>query len=180
MGQQPTHHKEQLICATGLINIETCYVNHIHGAFGVSLSVHRSLDDSAFKLTYSGDTTPCDSLIKIGNDSTVLIHEATLADDRSERALLTKHSTVSQAVAQGSGMNAKHTILTHLSQNSRFPLLNQPLPRNVTIAIDFMELVESDMTLSPHLYEVLYKKFQKKWCKEIMAREAYVRRAKSQ
>lgn len=155
MGQQRTHHEDQLICDTGLIDIETCYVDHISDAFGVSLSMQRSLDDSTFKLTYSGDTTPCHSLIEIGMDSAVLIHEATFEDNLSETALLKKHSTVSQAVAQGARMNAKNTILTHFSQRSILPRLNPPLPRNVTIAMDYMELVETDLTLAPHLYEVL-------------------------
>lgn len=155
MGQQRTQHEDQLICATGLIDIETCYVNHIRDAFGVSLSTQRSLDDSSFKLTYSGDTAPCDSLIEIGMDSAVLIHEATFDDHLTESALLKKHSTVSQAMTQGARMNAKNTILTHFSRRSLLPRLIQPLPRNVTIAMDYMELVESDLTLAPHLYEVL-------------------------
>lgn len=154
MGQQRTCHKDQLICATGLIDIETCYVDHIPDSFGVSLSVRRSVDDSAFKLTYSGDTVPCQALIEIGKDSTVLIHEATIEDDLAECAM-TKHSTLSQAVSQGATMNAKHTILTHISKSSRFVPLNRPLPHNVMIAIDNMELVESDMILAPHLHEVL-------------------------
>lgn len=156
MGQKRAQYKDQLcIPAVGLIDIETCFVPHIQDSFGVSLSVRRSHDDSAFKLTYSGDTEPCRSLIEIGMDSTVLIHEATFEDDLAAMAHHKQHSTISQAVSQGVDMNAKHTILTHFSQRSRWPRVNQPLPHNVTIAIDYMELVESDLTLAPHLYEVL-------------------------
>lgn len=111
--------------------------------------------ESVFKLTYSGDTTPCSGLVAIGKNSTVLIHEATLEDDLALSADHKKHSTVSQAIGQGNKMNAKHIILTHFSQRYRLPRLTRPLPNNVTIAFDNMELVESDLSLSHHLYEVL-------------------------
>ncbi len=51
--------------------------------------------------SYSGDTTPCDALIQAGRDATLLIHEATLEDDKPEMALAKGHSTFSQAIEVG-------------------------------------------------------------------------------
>lgn len=144
----------------GLSNIETCAVQHTEKSFGISMSVHRPHENSTFKLTYSGDTRPCKDLVALGKDSTVLIHEATLDDDLADMADLKMHSTVSQAVTQGIRMNAKYTILTHFSHRSRIPRLIRTLPHNVTCAIDNMELVESDLTLSHHLYNVLRSVYQ--------------------
>lgn len=44
---------------------------------------------------------PCDSLIEAGKDATLLIHEATLEDDKPEMALAKGHSTFSQAIDVG-------------------------------------------------------------------------------
>lgn len=160
LGKERTEHRDELMSDIGLVNIETCYVKHIPDSFGVSLSVRQPQTDSVFKLTYSGDTTPCNDLVSIGKNSTVLIHEATLEDDLAFTADHKKHSTVSQAVSQGAKMNAKYTILTHFSQRYRLPRLNRPLPHNVTVAMDNMELVESDLPLSHHLYNVLRSIYQ--------------------
>lgn len=47
---------------------------------------------------YSGDTKPCQNLVDAGQDSTVLIHEATMADDQIGMAEEKAHSTIGQAV----------------------------------------------------------------------------------
>jgi len=50
---------------------------------------------------FSGDTMPTDNLVRIGMNSTVLIHEASMGDDEVEIARRKAHSTVSQAIAIG-------------------------------------------------------------------------------
>lgn len=145
----------------GLTGLETCFVEHIANSFGISFSVRQPHDGSVFKLTYSGDTMPCDHLIAIGTNSTVLIHEASMEDDLALDAARKRHSTVSQAVDQGIKMNAKYTVLTHFSQRYRLLRLHRPLPPNVMIACDNMELVESDLPLSRHLYDVMRSVYQK-------------------
>jgi ribonuclease Z len=50
---------------------------------------------------YSGDTKPCQALIAAGKDATLLIHEATLEDDKPEVAAHKGHSTFSQAIDIG-------------------------------------------------------------------------------
>jgi len=44
---------------------------------------------------------PTDSLVRIGKNSTVCIHEATMADDEAEMAQRKGHSTIGQAIAIG-------------------------------------------------------------------------------
>ncbi|MFX0019840.1 MAG: ribonuclease Z [Promethearchaeota archaeon] len=67
------------------------------------------------KVTYSGDTVPCDSLIDIGKDSDILIHEATFSKELDHVAKEKKHSTSVDAANMALRMNAKQLILTHIS-----------------------------------------------------------------
>ncbi|MFO7795289.1 MAG: ribonuclease Z [Promethearchaeati archaeon] len=67
------------------------------------------------KITYSADTLPCESLIELGKDSNVLIHEATYAKELADIAHEKKHSTSVDAARDAKEMNAKQLILTHIS-----------------------------------------------------------------
>jgi ribonuclease Z len=67
------------------------------------------------KITYSGDLAPCDSLIELGKDSDVLIHEATYSKILAETAKEKKHSTSVDAALDAIKMNVKQLILTHIS-----------------------------------------------------------------
>jgi ribonuclease Z len=67
------------------------------------------------KITYSGDTAPTESLIKLGMNSDILIHEATFSKRLAEIAIEKKHSTSVDAAIDAKKMNAKQLILTHIS-----------------------------------------------------------------
>jgi ribonuclease Z len=67
------------------------------------------------KITYSGDLKPSDSLINLGRDSDIVIHEATFAKALAEIAEEKKHSTSVDAAIDAKKMNAKQLILTHIS-----------------------------------------------------------------
>jgi len=67
------------------------------------------------KVTYSGDMKPCDSLIELGMNSDVLIHEATFAKDLADVADEKKHSTSIDAANDAIKMQVKQLILTHIS-----------------------------------------------------------------
>jgi len=71
------------------------------------------------KVTYSGDTAPCENLIKLGKDSDVLIHEATFSKELSDMAIEKKHSTATDAATDAKKMGAKQLILTHISSRYR-------------------------------------------------------------
>ena len=67
------------------------------------------------KITYSGDTGPCETLIELGYNSDVLIHEATYMQELEDVAREKKHSTSLDAAKAALKMNAKQLILTHIS-----------------------------------------------------------------
>ena len=80
------------------------------------------------KVTYSGDTMPCESLIELGLDSDLLIHEATYSDILSSTAKEKKHSTSVDAAKDAVKMRAKQLILTHISSRYQYDaseLLNE-------------------------------------------------------
>lgn len=146
----------------GLSTLRTCGVIHCPSAFGVTMTIVQS--NQPFKLTYSGDTKPCDELVKLGLNSTLLIHEATMEDELIEDALLKMHSTVSQAIEQSKKMNAKYTILTHFSQRyAKIPRIEQHLVDNIGIAFDNMEVILSDLSYLNILYPAMKKMFPDHW-----------------
>lgn len=107
-----------------------------------------------FKLTFSGDTTVSDDLVRLGSDSNLLIHEATFTDRQSHLADASRHSTVSQAIEQGRNMNAAYTILTHFHPKfNSFPVFDTKRYQNIGIAYDNMEIVEADLPQLSTMYE---------------------------
>lgn len=146
----------------GICSLRTCGVVHCPNAFGVTMTIVQS--SQRFKLTYSGDSKPCDELVELGLNSTLLIHEATMEDELIDDALLKMHSTTSQAIEQGQKMNAKYTILTHFSQRyAKIPRIEQNLVENVGIAFDNMEVVLSDLDYLNILYPAMKKMFPDHW-----------------
>jgi ribonuclease Z len=67
------------------------------------------------KLVYTGDTLPADSVVEAADDADLLVHDATFASDRAERAAKTAHSTAAQAAEIASRANARRLALTHVS-----------------------------------------------------------------
>ena len=51
--------------------------------------------------SYSADTVPCDNLVLAGQNASLLIHEASMADDQEALAAVKQHSTFSQALDVG-------------------------------------------------------------------------------
>lgn len=150
-----------------MASIQTCFVNHVRNSFGVSITLpftnHNECQDQ-FKLTYSGDTGPCEQLVRLGKSSDLLIHEATFGDDLVWNAEKTGHSTVSQAIEQSQKMNAKYTILTHFSSRYEFPPIDfNKLSRNVSVACDNMVVTASSLDKLHEISrktEIIFKEFQ--------------------
>lgn len=97
------------------------------------------------KITYSGDSQPCDSLIELGKDSDILIHEATFAKALADTAKDKKHSTSVDAAIDAKKMNAKQLILTHISsryQEDALKLLEEAkeIFPNTLLANDLLKL----------------------------------------
>uniref|UniRef100_A0AC11DBK1 ElaC ribonuclease Z 2 n=1 Tax=Ovis aries TaxID=9940 RepID=A0AC11DBK1_SHEEP len=125
-----------LLETCGLEEFQTCLVRHCKHAFGCAL-VHMS----GWKVVYSGDTMPCEALVQMGKDATLLIHEATLEDGLEEEAVEKTHSTTSQAIGVGMRMSAAFIMLTHFSQRyAKIPLFSPDFNEKVGIAFDHMKV----------------------------------------
>ena len=66
-------------------------------------------------VVYSGDTRPTEAVVAASEDADLLIHDATFADDRAERAAATGHSTAREAATVAREAGAKRLALTHIS-----------------------------------------------------------------
>lgn len=107
------------------------------------------------KISYSGDTMPCEELVNIGMNSDVLIHESTMEDELEDEAKVKMHSTTSQAIDIGKQMKAKFVILTHFSQRyAKIPLMSK-VETNVAIGFDNMEVTLNDLPTMHLMYEPL-------------------------
>ncbi|MBS7248769.1 MAG: ribonuclease Z [Candidatus Jordarchaeales archaeon] len=97
------------------------------------------------KIVYSGDTAPCQSLLRMSSFADVLIHESTFDQSLEGKAIETKHSTSTQAALVAREANVKLLVLTHISSRYTDPnvLLQQAkeIFANTIIAQDFTEVL---------------------------------------
>ncbi|XP_054564963.1 zinc phosphodiesterase ELAC protein 2 isoform X2 [Eptesicus fuscus] len=136
-----------LLRACDLEEFQTCQVRHCKHAYGCAL-VHTS----GWKLVFSGDTMPCEALVQMGKDATLLIHEATLEDGLEVEAVEKTHSTTSQAIGVGMRMNAGFIMLNHFSQRyAKIPLFSPDFNEKVGIAFDHMKVRFGDLSTVPRL-----------------------------
>uniref|UniRef100_A0A8C3T6T4 Zinc phosphodiesterase ELAC protein 2 n=1 Tax=Chelydra serpentina TaxID=8475 RepID=A0A8C3T6T4_CHESE len=130
---------------------QTCEVRHCKNAFACSMK-----HTSGWKIVYSGDTMPCEALVRMGKDATLLIHEATLEDGLEEEAVEKTHSTTSQAIGVGMKMNAEFIMLNHFSQRyAKIPLFSADFSDKVGIAFDHMRVCFGDFVTIPKLIQPL-------------------------
>ncbi|XP_066248505.1 ribonuclease Z, mitochondrial [Euwallacea similis] len=170
----PEDKLRKLLSDLQFSDINTCFVRHCPNAFGVSI-----LHKSGYKLTYSGDTMPSENLVHLGQNSDVLIHEATMEDDLSNEAVVKMHSTTSQAIEIGRNMNAKHIVLTHFSQRyAKLPRFNENFGDNVSIAFDNMQVKLDELPLVPLFYPALKMMFAEHY--EEMETKAIKRQLKNE
>ncbi|AFZ81486.1 hypothetical protein BEWA_008980 [Theileria equi strain WA] len=86
-------------------------VIHIEDSFGVKVS-HPEIG----KVVYSGDTRPCENLIRYAQGVDFLIHEATFTECDFDNAVKSNHSTFLEALEIAKKCSVKTLILTHFSQ----------------------------------------------------------------
>ncbi|ORY13424.1 hypothetical protein BCR34DRAFT_586568 [Clohesyomyces aquaticus] len=117
--------QEDYATVLGLTDIQACLVSHCRGAMAVSMTFPRlPSEPGPLKVSYSGDCRPSLKFVDIGQNTSVLIHEATFDDELIGDARAKKHSTTSEALGIGAKMGAKAVVLTHFSQRyQKIPVL---------------------------------------------------------
>ncbi|XP_061702705.1 zinc phosphodiesterase ELAC protein 2 isoform X2 [Syngnathoides biaculeatus] len=140
-----------LLKNNGLEKFQTCTVRHCKNAFACSLT-----HTLGWKVVFSGDTMPCDALVHMGKEATLLIHEATLEDGLEEEAMDKRHSTTSQAIDIGMRMQAEFIMLNHFSQRyAKIPLFSEDFTERVGISFDHMRVCLRDLKILPGLIPAL-------------------------
>ncbi len=162
----------QMLESIGISDLVNVQVQHCSQAYGVAITLKPLSDDmELIKIVYSGDTRPCDALISIGMNATILIHEATFEDKKIDDAIKKNHSTMAEAVNVGKQMNAFRVILTHFSQRYQKvpPIISHDIfganndnnsaidtnSCNVILAFDFMHMTFLDILWLPSLSHIL-------------------------
>lgn len=155
--------KEKLHAA-GLESLYSVHVEHsINDAFGVVIKAAERFNSAGktipgWKLVYSGDTKPCDSLKEAAFGATLLIHEATFEDMMEKDAKHKGHSTTTQAIETGAG--AYRIILTHFSQRyPKVPVINDCYMDKTCIAFDMMTINAADLPAMPKVLPYIQNLF---------------------
>jgi len=90
-------------------------VEFIETPIGVIPSYKLLEKKKEFKAVYSGDTRPCDNLLKLAYGADVLIHDATFSNELKDKAFATGHSTAADAALIAKKARVKKLILFHIS-----------------------------------------------------------------
>jgi ribonuclease Z len=77
------------------------------------------------KLVFTGDTEPCDSTVAIAHGGELLVHDGTFAEEETERARQTGHSTARQAAEVAREAEVSLLALTHLSSRYFAPVIEK-------------------------------------------------------
>jgi ribonuclease Z len=92
------------------------------------------------KVVYSGDTKPCENIVKISKGADLLIHDGTFLEEEEGRA----HADVKQAAKVAEKAKVKQLILTHISRRYTDPKEIETEARknfkNTKIAFDGMKI----------------------------------------
>jgi ribonuclease Z len=92
------------------------------------------------KVVYSGDTKPCDNLVKISKDADLLIHDGTFLEEEEGKA----HADVKQAANVAKKADVKQLVLTHISRRYTDPKELEEEAKKVfsstKVAYDFMKV----------------------------------------
>jgi ribonuclease Z len=92
------------------------------------------------KLVFTGDTEPCASTVAIAHRAELLVHEATFAEEESDRARQTGHSTARQAAEIAREAEVSMLALTHLSSRYFAPVIEKearPVFESIVVPRDF-------------------------------------------
>ena len=130
----------------GVTQIRSCLVQHVEESMACEITINEK-----HKFVYSGDRNPIPrEMEKEFGTCDVLLHEATFTDDDIEEVTKERHSTFNMAIESGKMMNAKYTLLCHISQRYELNQLVFPEP-NVIVMMDYLTInydtIERDFPL---------------------------------
>jgi ribonuclease Z len=96
------------------------------------------------KISYSGDTRPCEAMIRLARDSDILIHESTYEAEDHQRAVDNAHSTSVEAAEIAKEAEVKELVLTHIStrytSDENIKSEAQKVFKNTKVARDYMKI----------------------------------------
>jgi len=132
----------------------------VHCIDAVGVVVERAAhndQENSWKLVFSGDTRPCDSLVQAGEDCTLLIHEATFEDELQNEAVAKNHATTSEAIDSAVRMRARFVMMNHFSQRyPKIPAFDEGAHAGrVGVAFDLMTFTFADFVDVPKLLPAL-------------------------
>lgn len=91
------------------------------------------------RVVYSGDTKPCDNIVKISKEADLLIHDGTFLEEEAGKA----HAGVKEAARVAKKAGVKQLILTHISRRYTDPKELEEEARKIfgktRVAYDFMK-----------------------------------------
>ncbi|XP_044497252.1 tRNAse Z TRZ4, mitochondrial-like isoform X2 [Mangifera indica] len=146
---------KEVLSKAGLETLVSVPVVHCQEAFGIVLKAAERINKvgkmiPGWKIVYSGDTRPCNTLTEASRGATILIHEATFEVGMVMDAVAKRHSTTDEAIEVGSG--AYRTVLTHLSQRyPKIPVVDDVGMHKTCISFDLMSINLADLPVLPKL-----------------------------
>jgi ribonuclease Z len=76
-------------------------------------------------VVFTGDTEPCEATVAVSQGADLLVHDATFADEETDRARKTGHSTARQAAEVAERADVSLLALTHLSSRYFAPAIEK-------------------------------------------------------
>ena len=130
-------------------SIEVFHCNFSFGCFieNSSLDINEDNNKTYFKISFSGDTRPCNNFFNYTMNSSLLIHEATFDSELIKDAMEKMHTTITEAINIAKTNNSKYIALTHFSPRyiKTYPFLDIFEQQNVLIAHDYLSFYLSDL-----------------------------------
>lgn len=113
---------------------------HSNNSWGYRIYIKKK----NYTICYTGDTSPCEDVIRYCKESQILIHDATFSQENVDEARESMHSTALEAARIASEARARYLYLTHISSRNRDPAVlireARAVFRNTRIAEDLMTI----------------------------------------
>ena len=126
----------------------TAEVFHCDESYGMIIeSNYNETDKNYFKISFSGDTRPCNNFYNYTMNSTILIHEGTFDNELINDAKEKMHSTIAEAMELGKNNGSKYIIITHFSPRyiKSYPYRKEFDDEKILIAHDYCTFYLSDL-----------------------------------